>query len=81
MSSIDRIDSALVAGYMYAADGTPVWYLAANAMTGIAFSGAWGQFKDGAPLYGSYRAAVAANSNVGPLTVQFSSSVTGTLTP
>jgi hypothetical protein len=71
-----------LAGYMYDAQGNPIWY--ASGPTALsntsAYQGVWQQYGNGQTLTGSYQAPTIVNTNVGSVTIQFSSITTGTLT-
>jgi len=57
-----------LAGYMYDAQGNPVWYVATGPFVGELpsdFAGTLVQFSGGQTMTGPYRAPVVANSNVG----------------
>ena len=72
---------AFIAGYMYEADGRPVWYTAQKAMTTPqTFSTNWLQVANGQTLMGSYKAPIIVNSNVGPVTIQFNDAANAILT-
>ncbi|MEJ0044958.1 MAG: hypothetical protein WDN04_01495 [Rhodospirillales bacterium] len=71
----------LVAGYMYDANGNPIWYLSQGPMASASlYQGTWVQNGFGQTLTGAYHAASVVNSNVGALTIQFSSATAGTMT-
>jgi hypothetical protein len=70
-----------LAGYMYDDAGNPVWYVATGSMTNaLLFQGQWSQFGDGQTLTGGYQPPLVANSNVGSVTLQFTSPTSATLT-
>lgn len=70
-----------LAGYMYDAQGNPVWYLASGNMSNVAlFQGEWMQFGNGQTLTGRYQQPTTVNGNVGAATLQFSSTTSATLT-
>lgn len=71
-----------LAGYMYDAQRSPVWYASgATPMTGATtYEGTWQQFGNEQTLTGSYQAPTIVNSDVGNVTIQFTSTTTGTLT-
>jgi hypothetical protein len=63
---------AFMAGFMYEADGHPVWYIsAANTPDPRAFSGNWEQYANGQTLTGTYRKPDLTNPAVGPATIRF----------
>ena len=72
-----------MAGYMYDADGNPIWYLAQDVepdATLQTFSGQWWQFANGPALTGPFRQATRVSDNVAPVTIQFSGAETGIVT-
>ena len=72
---------AFIAGYMYEANGSPVWYLAEGRMaTPQTFSSSWYQAGNGQTLTGPYKKPTIVNSNVGSISIQFQSATTATLT-
>ena len=72
---------AFIAGYMYEANGSPVWYLAEGRMaTPQSFSSNWYQAGNGQTLTGPYKKPTVVNSNVGSISIQFQSATTATLT-
>ncbi|MEP7154943.1 MAG: hypothetical protein ABI905_04165 [Betaproteobacteria bacterium] len=72
---------AFIAGYMYEANGDPVWYLTQNAMsTPQMFSSVWQQIANGQTLTGPYKPASISNANVGPVAIQFQDATHGVLT-
>ena len=72
---------AFIAGYMYEADGKPVWYTAQSTMASPqTFSSNWLQVANGQTLTGPYKKPVIINSNVGPVTIQFSDTANAILT-
>jgi alpha-tubulin suppressor-like RCC1 family protein len=71
----------LIAGYMYDANGNPIWYSSQGPMTGTStYQGNWTQFGYGQTLTGTFQSASVVNANVGALTIQFSSPTAGTMT-
>ncbi|MEY2953732.1 MAG: hypothetical protein RLZZ401_1819 [Pseudomonadota bacterium] len=74
-------NNIFIAGFMYDTAGSPVWYLANGALSSSStYSGSWTQYQNGQSLTGSYRTPQVANSNVGALAIQFSSTSAATLT-
>ena len=72
--------SAFLAYYMYDTAGSAIWYLTTGSMTSSTlFQGTVFQYGGGQTLSGSWTAANAAASH-GSVTIQFSSTTTGTLT-
>jgi streptogramin lyase len=71
-----------LSGYMYDAQGNPIWYASGPApMTNaMLYQGTWQQFGNGETYNGSYKAPALANPDVGNVTVQFTSATAGTLT-
>jgi alpha-tubulin suppressor-like RCC1 family protein len=71
----------LIAGYMYDTNGNPIWYSSTGAMANAStYQGNWIQYGYGQTLTGAYQPASVVNSNVGSLTLQFSSPTNGTMT-
>jgi hypothetical protein len=69
------------AGYMYAANGKPIWYVNTFKTTSPkSAAGQLAQFAGGQTLGGTYKAASVANAAVGAVSLSFSSSIAGTLT-
>ena len=63
---------AFIAGYMYEANGPPVWYVAQGAMaTPRTFSSNWYQAGNGQTMMGPYKKPTLVNSNVGPISIVF----------
>jgi hypothetical protein len=72
---------AFIAGYMYEADGRPVWYVAQNPLTTPqSFSSTWLQVAGGQTMTGAYKKPSVINSNVGPVAIQFQDATNATLT-
>ncbi len=72
---------AFIAGYMYEADGRPVWYTAQSTMASPQLlSTNWLQVANGQTLTGPYKKPVVINSNVGPVTIQFNDAANAVLT-
>ena len=70
-----------MAGYMYEADGRPVWYVAQNPMTTPqSFSSIWVQVANGQTLTGAYRKPIILNGNVGLVTIQFTDAANAIMT-
>ncbi|MBL0140555.1 MAG: hypothetical protein IPP91_00375 [Betaproteobacteria bacterium] len=73
--------SADLAGYMYDEAGNPVWYLSLfptpNPRT---FSGNWWSYANGQTLMGGYKPPTLPPSTVAPVTVQFDTTTTATMT-
>ncbi|MBL0140556.1 MAG: hypothetical protein IPP91_00380 [Betaproteobacteria bacterium] len=73
--------SADLAGYMYDEAGNPVWYLSLfptpNPRT---FSGNWWSYANGQTLMGAYKPPTLPPSTVAPVTVQFDTTTTATMT-
>jgi hypothetical protein len=69
------------AGYMYDAQGNPVWYLAnSNITSPTLFQGEWTQYANGQALGGPYKGPIVSNSMVGAATIQFTDSANAVLT-
>lgn len=70
-----------MAGYMYDAQGNPIWYSTAGAMASSnSYSGTWVQWANGQTLSGSYKTPSIANSNVGSVNLLFTSTTSAVLT-
>ena len=72
----------LLAGYMYDAQGNAVWYASGPAAMSNAttYQGTWRQYGNGQTLTGTWRLPLVENSNAGNVTIQFTSTASGTLT-
>ena len=71
-----------IAGYMYDALGSPLWYASGPApmADGLTYyQGTWQQYGNGQTLTGTYKSPGIVNANVGSVTIQFSSATAGTL--
>ena len=74
-------DSAAIAGYMYDDTGHAVWYYTLlPAPSVLSYNGNWWLFANGQPLIGAYKPATRINDNVAPVSIQFTSSTTATMT-
>ena len=70
-----------MAGYMYDSGGNPIWYVSPGGMTSpTLYQGSWLQFANGQTLTGAYKAPSQPPTNVGAVTLQFTSTTTATLT-
>ena len=80
--SLEMQGNALVmAGYMYAATGAPIWYLTAGPMTtSNTYTGHLQQYAMGQSIGGPYHPPQMVNANVGTVSVVFSDSKNGMLT-
>ncbi|MBZ0104739.1 MAG: S8 family peptidase [Sulfuricella denitrificans] len=73
--------SLFMAGYMYDAQGNPIWYSSAGAMSSAGrYIGNWVQWANGQTLYGSYKAPAIVNSNLGTISLVFTSTTSAILT-
>jgi hypothetical protein len=74
-------DTLFIAGYMYEARGSPLWYLSSErtAANFASYSNTWWQYANGQPMVGAYRPAQQINTNVAPLTIQFLTRDTATM--
>ena len=71
---------AFIAGYMYDAGGNPLWYVTNGSMPAQqTFQANWLQFANGQTLTGAWKPAGNGVPS-GAVTLQFSDTVTGTLT-
>ena len=73
-----------IAGYMYDAEGQPVWYLTVGEIAGTptarTFSGNWWRYGNGQTLTGMAKPATRIDSNVAPLTITFTGAETALMT-
>jgi alpha-tubulin suppressor-like RCC1 family protein len=70
----------LFAGYMYDTDGNPIWYSSQGTLsTAGLYLGTWAQYGFGQTLTGTFKASSVVNANVGALTIQFTSTTSGTM--
>ena len=70
-----------LAGYMYDDNGNPIWYIAVYPTPDArAFSGSWWQFANGQLMGGAYKPATQISNNVAPVTIQFLSATSATMT-
>jgi uncharacterized repeat protein (TIGR02543 family) len=74
--------SLFLAGYMYDSLGNPVWYASGpTPMTSLTtYQGVWQQYGNGQTLTGTYKSPAIVNADVGNVTIQFTTTTTGTLT-
>ncbi|MBL0141010.1 MAG: hypothetical protein IPP91_02830 [Betaproteobacteria bacterium] len=73
--------SADLAAYMYDEAGNPVWYLSLYPTPDPrTFSGNWWSYGNGQTLMGPYKPATRISDNVAPVTVQFDTTTTATMT-
>ncbi len=74
-------NSLFMAGYMYDSSGNPIWYVSEGGMTyQNLYQGSWLQFANGQTLTGSYQPPSQPPTNVGAVTLQFTSATTAILT-
>lgn len=76
--------SLFLAGYMYDANGNPIWYASgptplSGSVGNFTYQGEWLQFGNGQTLTGAFQPSTVVNSSVGPVTIQFSSTTSGTM--
>lgn len=70
-----------MAGYMYDAQGNPIWYSTSGAMASAnRYTGSWVQWANGQTLYGSYKIPAIVNSSAGNISLMFTSTTSATLT-
>jgi hypothetical protein len=71
-----------IGGFMYDANGNAIWYASGPAamVNTTTYVNQWEQYGGGQTLTGSYIAPTIVNSNVGALTIQFTSATDGMLT-
>jgi hypothetical protein len=74
-------DRIFLCGFMYDADGNPIWYLINGTMAAPnRFEGAWMQFANGQAMGAPYRAPTLVNAQVGAAAIEFSDARNATLT-
>jgi hypothetical protein len=76
-------DSLDVAGYMYDAQGNPIWYLTVAQMSGTnkrSFASSWWSFANGQTLTGAWRHNIQTSNNVAPVTIEFTAADTALMT-
>ncbi len=71
-------DNLFMGGFLYAGDGSCIWYVASGERGGSIFFNSLQQFGSGQTLSGSYRAPSFVGS-VGNVTLNFTSTTTGTM--
>jgi hypothetical protein len=72
-----------IAGYMYDDAGNSVWYLTVDAMKGTSgqtFANTWWSYGNGQTLTGAWKQNTRTNSNVAPVTIEFSAPDTALMT-
>jgi hypothetical protein len=70
-----------LAGYMYDPQGNPIWYSSGPlALSNDIYQGTWQQYGNGQTLTGSYQVPTIVNTDVGNVTIQFSTTTAGILT-
>jgi hypothetical protein len=72
-----------IAGYMYDDAGNSVWYLTVDSMkgaTGQTFTNSWWSYGNGQTLAGAWKPNTRTNSNVAPVTIEFSGVDTARMT-
>lgn len=70
-----------MAGFMYDDNGNPIWYLALQPTPNPAsLSSTWTRYANGQTLTGPYKPPSSPPTNVAPVTIQFDSTTTGTMT-
>ena len=75
-------NTLVMAGYMYAVAGAPIWYLSAGPMTtATTYTGGLQQYAMGQSIGGPYHPPQVVNANVGTVSVVFIDAKNGTLTP
>ncbi len=69
-------------GYMYDDAGNPIWYASGpTAMINTStYQGTWQQYGNGQTLTGTFKPASVVNSNIGSVTINFSSTTSAILT-
>ncbi|MCL5802180.1 MAG: delta-60 repeat domain-containing protein [Gammaproteobacteria bacterium] len=73
-------DRLFIGGYMYDAQGNPVWYVSADKMTTpTQYQGQWLQYANGQTLMGPYQKPTTSGA-IGNVSLEFTSHTTATLT-
>ncbi len=76
-----QADYMFMAGFMYADDGEPTWYVTNGRMlTPTTYVGPWAAFKDGQAMGQAYRPPTRVLPDAGTMTLAFSDRTHGTLT-
>jgi hypothetical protein len=74
-------NTLFMAGYMYDANGDPLWYYTSAPATSLqSYSSKWLQLGNGPTLSGPYRQPETISSNVAPVTIQFQGPDVGIMT-
>ena len=74
-------NTLVMAGYMYSAAGTPIWYLTSGTMTSSStYTGSLQQYAMGQSMGGRYRRPQLINANVGTVSLVFTDAKNGTIT-
>jgi hypothetical protein len=74
-------NTLVMAGYMYAVGGAPLWYLTAGPMTtSTSYTGNFQQYAMGQSVGGPYHPPQLVNANAGTVRVVFTDATNGTLT-
>jgi hypothetical protein len=75
-------NNLFIGGFMYAASGEAIWYASGPApmVNSTTYTGSWLQYSGGQTLTGPYQAPSSMTTNVGSLTIQFTSATDGMLT-
>lgn len=74
-----RGTNIFLAGFLYADDGSAIWYVASGTYNTNSMSANLAQYANGPTLTGTYRTPISVG-NVAPVTLQMTSSTAGTLT-
>jgi hypothetical protein len=70
-----------MAGYMYDANGAPVWYLSSNTSPNLqSYASAWQQYGNGQTLTGTFKPAGQVNGNVAAVTITFTGNESAIMT-
>lgn len=73
--------NASIAAYVYDSAGNATWYIASGSMASpTRFDGAWRQYGGGETISGTWQQNSLVNANVGPVTIEFTSGSTATMT-
>ncbi len=72
--------TVFLSGYMYAADGSPIWYLSSGSLVDRSYQGSWTEYANGQTLGGPYQPPAQINADAGAVSIIFSSPVAGLMT-
>ena len=74
-------DALFATGYMYAANGLPIWYVTTGRMTTPrSYTGTWLEFRGGQAMGAPYQPNQRVSPDPGPVSFEFSDARNGTVT-